>query len=107
METYDCADLTIGFLTAGAQGRGDSILFGLTTAYTPRRLRSSSACSCAARTLSITLRALIAYIAPQASQRRRGDDSIVATLTAVFCPQVGQGIFTKSDGSMLWGIAAD
>ena len=29
---------------------------------------------------------------------------MVATLTAVFSPQEGQGIFTKADGSMLYGM---
>jgi len=52
-------------------------------------------------------RKIIANITPQASQRRRGEVSIVATLTAVFSPQDGQGIFTNAEGSMLWGMAAD
>ena len=43
-------------------------------------------------------RKIIANITPQASQRRRGEVSTVATLTAVFSPQDGQGIFTNAEG---------
>ena len=73
--------------------------------YTPRRLRSSSACSSTARSLSITFWALIANMVPQAAQRRRGDVWMVATVCAVFSPQRGQGILTNADGSMLYGMA--
>ncbi len=72
---------------------------------TPRRLRSSSACSSTARSFSITLLAFTVNMVPQAGQRRRGDDWIVATVCAVFSPQRGQGIFTRADGSMLYGMA--